>query len=233
MTAVVMIGLNLAVLIGMGIFFHRRIENRMKPDQLIRQLRDEVNGVIADLNQATDRNVSLIEDRLEALNKALAKADRAVRVLQREAGRGGETAWRYNDIVRKAPGAPPSPAGTADAGAGAGQGGHVGAGGDADANPRAGDATENAPARPEGSPGADRPAAPDAGGGKDPGEATDRGGGKDSGGASSASAGRNPSKKERILDLHRKGIAANIIAGRVGSTVGEVELVISLSEGTE
>jgi hypothetical protein len=31
-----------------------------------------------------------------------------------------------------------------------------------------------------------------------------------------------------ILDLHRKGIASNIIAHRVGSTVGEVELVISL-----
>ncbi len=261
MTAVVMIGLNLAVLIGMGIFFHRRIENRMKPDQLIRQLRDEVNGVIADLNQATDRNVSLIEDRLETLNKMLAKADRAVRVLQREAGRGGETAWRYNDIVGKAPGFRPpadttgapagtnAPAGTdagttagASAGTGAGTGAYAGADGDAQA-PHEGtsDGSGNTGgwARRDEYPHTGQGSDADANaGGANAGGANYRGVANHPNGASSAdsapstgSTGRNLSKKERILDLHRKGIAPNIIAGRVGSTVGEVELVISLSEG--
>ncbi|MFP4483585.1 MAG: hypothetical protein ACOCYG_03130 [Spirochaetota bacterium] len=231
MTAVVMIGLNLAVLIGMGILFHRRIENRMKPDQLIRELRDEVNGVIADLNQATDRNVSLIEDRLETLNKTLAKADRAVRVLQREAGRGGESPWRYNDIVRAAPVIRPNP----------------GSGGDRDHT--------DTPAAPGGGERSETPGAPDEESGRESQPSRDSSAHIDSGnaGVSSADAdgrsqpadtaaagraspegaGRSPSKKERILDLHRKGIAANIIAGRVGSTVGEVELVISLAERTE
>jgi hypothetical protein len=190
MTTVVMIGLNLAVLIGMGIFFHKRIENRMKPDQLIGQLREEVNGVIAELNQATDRNISVLEDRLEAINKALERADRAVKVLQREserrerAGLGSQGSgeadearpWRYNDILQRAPAKPkPEP-------------------------------------RPQPAPDAVEPQV----------ETSQQEGEQN---------GRSPSKKERILDLHRKGIASNIIAGRVGSTVGEVELVISLSEG--
>jgi hypothetical protein len=186
-----MIGLNLAVLIGMGIFFHKRIENRMKPDQLIGRLREEVNGVVAELNQATDRNISVLEDRLEAINKALERADRAVKVLQRESerregaglGSGGgggadqERPWRYNDILQRAAAKPPPSTGVLQA--------------------------QVEPSQQETKPTAE---------GADP-------------------NGRSPSKKERILDLHRKGIASNIIAGRVGSTVGEVELVISLSEG--
>jgi hypothetical protein len=204
MTTVVMIGLNLAVLIGMGLFFHKRIENRMKPDQLIAQLREEVNGVVADLNQATDRNITLLEDRLKELNKALERADRAVKVLQRESQRreraqGDESSdgpWRYNDILQRAAPRrePPKPP----------------------------------PAVPEDS------APPDPAPADSPQRGADQAG--RSGGAGGDGAGgqngRAPSKKERILDLHRKGIAPNIIAGRVGSTVGEVELVISLSEGT-
>lgn len=198
MTTVVMIGLNLAVLIGMGIFFHKRIENRMKPDHLIAQLREEVNGVVADLNQATDRNITVLEDRLEALNKALERADRAVKVLQRESERreraqtdqGTEGPWRYNDILqRKAPRQEASETKNHT-------GGHNETGGFS--GPRSNDARDS------------QTPASDAGAGEN---------------------GRTPSKKERILDLHRKGIAPNIIAGRVGSTVGEVELVISLSEG--
>jgi len=39
--------------------------------------------------------------------------------------------------------------------------------------------------------------------------------------------------KEEILELNRKGIDAKIIAGKVGRPLGEVELIISLSEKTD
>ena len=39
--------------------------------------------------------------------------------------------------------------------------------------------------------------------------------------------------KEEILELKRKGIDAKIIAGKVGRPLGEVELIISLSEKTD
>jgi len=39
------------------------------------------------------------------------------------------------------------------------------------------------------------------------------------------------SKRERVINLHRQGISLDIIASRVGSTVAEVELIISMTEG--
>ncbi len=38
-------------------------------------------------------------------------------------------------------------------------------------------------------------------------------------------------KKERIIKLHNNGFTTSVIASRVGSTVGEIELIISLIEG--
>lgn len=46
-----------------------------------------------------------------------------------------------------------------------------------------------------------------------------------------------PAKKgvsaEEVLDLNRKGISAGIIANKLGSTIGEVELIISLHDTQE
>lgn len=206
MTAVIMIGLNLVVLIGMGIFFHKRIESRMKPDELVRQLREEVNGVIVELNQATDRNVSVIEDRLETINKTIARADRAVKVLQTEVERRAEGQRRYNELGR-----------------------HAGILRSLTIESRDESAAHNeTQARTD----SEEASSPDA-----ESETVSRSGEGQAGPPPRTEHGketeRAPSKKDRILDLHRKGIAANIIAGRVGSTVGEVELVISLSEGRE
>jgi len=38
-------------------------------------------------------------------------------------------------------------------------------------------------------------------------------------------------KKDRIIELHNNGFTSPVIASRIGLTVGEVELIISLDEG--
>jgi len=38
-------------------------------------------------------------------------------------------------------------------------------------------------------------------------------------------------KKDRIIELHNNGFTSPVIASRIGLTVGEVELIISLVEG--
>ena len=40
-----------------------------------------------------------------------------------------------------------------------------------------------------------------------------------------------PPKRERVISLYRQGISLDIIASRVDSTVAEVELIISMTEG--
>ncbi|MCF7913643.1 MAG: hypothetical protein K9L66_00595 [Spirochaetaceae bacterium] len=40
-----------------------------------------------------------------------------------------------------------------------------------------------------------------------------------------------PPKRERVIELYRQGISLDVIASRVDSTVAEVELIISMTEG--
>jgi len=42
-----------------------------------------------------------------------------------------------------------------------------------------------------------------------------------------------PSKRERVINLYRQGISLDIIASRVDSTVAEIELIISMTEGRQ
>lgn len=41
------------------------------------------------------------------------------------------------------------------------------------------------------------------------------------------------SKRERVISLHRQGFSPDIIASRVDSTVAEVELIITMTEGQQ
>jgi hypothetical protein len=40
-----------------------------------------------------------------------------------------------------------------------------------------------------------------------------------------------PDKRARVIELHRQGISPDIIASRLDSTIGEVELIITMAEG--
>jgi len=50
----------------------------------IAELRDEVSRLVVELNQTTERNVALLEDRVTGLSDLLAAADRKMALLQRE-----------------------------------------------------------------------------------------------------------------------------------------------------
>lgn len=49
-------------------------------------------------------------------------------------------------------------------------------------------------------------------------------------GENSGESGRKALSYEEVMNLYRKGISAGIIAGKLGTTVGEVELIISLQD---
>ena len=48
------------------------------------ELREEVSRLVVELNQTTERNVALLEDRISGLSDLLAAADRKIALLQRE-----------------------------------------------------------------------------------------------------------------------------------------------------
>ena len=177
--------INSVVVLIAVLFLVRRIERRIQPTVILEQIRAEIDELMVEFNQTTERNVVLIEERILRLNKLLEEADRRANVLRRDidAHQGPVRAYAKPMTV-----SPPTPAisDTPDRGT-------------AEPEPAVGASTD--------SPAVGVPAAPP---------------------SNPATAAGD--KRARIVDLHEKGIAPNIIAARVGSTVGEVELIVSLTQ---
>lgn len=195
MSAILVVVLNVGLAAVIYLLLVRRIDRRLEPGRVVDAIRSEIDGIIVELNQTTDRNIGLIEDRVTRLNALLEQADRRLAVLKREIESRSSSTERYNDIVKRAP-RPETPA------------------------------TVSSGSETPGSetPGRGTPAGPTSGGG--------------AAGTGSVQGGERPvgsraERRKEIIELHRKGIAANIIANRMGSTVGEVELIISLADRKE
>jgi uncharacterized membrane-anchored protein YhcB (DUF1043 family) len=166
MSLVVSLAVNIIVVSLLFLFLTRRLVRKLSLEESIDELQREVGGIVTEMNQAAERNISLLEDKIEELRDIEERIDRKITLLNRETQKENESAATYREIVREA-----------------------------QKQQR-----------------------------QKPSEAI-------SGDAAKAPQSDNRPIRERILDLHRKGISPNIIATRVGSTVGEVELIIGLSGG--
>lgn len=67
------------------VFFRRRIDSALQSENILRDIRSEVERMIIDLNQTTDRNIGIVEEQLERLSARIAEADRRIGVLKKEA----------------------------------------------------------------------------------------------------------------------------------------------------
>lgn len=135
----------------------RKIKKLQKSNVII-ELQSEVNELILELNQTTDRNINILEEKISDLTRLLNDVDKRIKILRTESERNKPEPLVYNQLGRIQ-----------------------------DNKPLA----ESSIKKPE--------------------------------------VGKN--KKDRIIELHNNGFTTTVIASRVGSTVGEVELIISLIEG--
>jgi hypothetical protein len=83
----ILLALNLAALALVFLYVRSRVRKALESDGLIDKLRAEVGELVRDLNQTTDRNLTLVEDAIRALREASAEADRKTAVLRRETER--------------------------------------------------------------------------------------------------------------------------------------------------
>ncbi|MCG8403018.1 MAG: hypothetical protein MJA84_15715, partial [Firmicutes bacterium] len=162
MALAISLAVNIIVVSALFLFLTRRLVRRLSQEESLEQLQREAGAIVTEMNQAAERNISLLEDRIDQLKKIEERVDRKITLFNRESEKETQSATTYREIVREA---------------------QQRIRDDATASKKSADNQNQAP----------------------------------------------PPLRERILDLHRKGISANIIATRVGSTVGEVELVIGLS----
>ena len=86
----------------------KKIARTLAAATVLREVREEVNRILVELNQTTHRNVTLLEDRIASLAELLAKTDKKIALA---AGRRRSRIWPT--------GCTPSwPTGAAKAGAG-------------------------------------------------------------------------------------------------------------------
>ena len=63
----------------------RKIRRLVDPDTILAQIRREVEELIVELNNTTERNISLMEQKLKTLSGVLQKVEKRLAILRREA----------------------------------------------------------------------------------------------------------------------------------------------------
>jgi hypothetical protein len=71
--------------VAIYIVLKRKIARTLAATTVLREVREEVNRILVELNQTTHRNVTLLEDRIASLAELLARADKKIALARREA----------------------------------------------------------------------------------------------------------------------------------------------------
>ncbi len=93
-TAVALLGFTILYLV-----LKRKIERVSDASYLVGKIREEIDQIVVELNQTTDRNIALIEDRIHNLNELLSKADKKIGLLKREAEKHEVSTNVYQNVV--------------------------------------------------------------------------------------------------------------------------------------
>jgi hypothetical protein len=195
-------------LFAIWFLLNAKVRRYLELENLLSGVREEAGGLVRELNETADRNVSLVEDRMVALRELLGEVDRRMGVSRRELETRANEREVYAKLSRRRPivpeaeprpPEPPSLAPTVQA---------------AQAFP----STPEAPPIEESSPitlslGPEAP----------------------SRGIPELRVSENPlvpaaSRREEALELYRRGLSAELIAAKLGATVAEIELLVEMEE---
>jgi len=252
-TIAILVALDLLGLGAIWFYVKSQLRKALELDSLLLNVRKEVGILTTELNQTTDRNISLVEDRMEALRSLLDEADRRMGVIRKEVETRAVEREVYSRLGRPHPapaptyqpprGQPPLPGleaappyaepAVSRTGQAAASRDLPGAGSQAADLGRV--AYQNA-----GAPGQGERLAAEAQEGNGSFPSSDR----SSDGPIRLDLPRRPvevlkaresvippkSLREQALDLYSQGFSADIIAARLGTTVAEMDLLISLEE---
>ena len=199
------LAITVILVVVVTIVLNRTITVRTSRQTALDDIKREVGAIITELNATTERNIQLIEDRTKALEVLIAQADRRLGALRRDISSHDAQSATYTHLGR--------PAASDRADAAAGVSGHpLPTSGANDSGAAPGRGVEDG--RALGDSGAQRGPL--------------RSAGSPSGADDSRSALR-----ARVRGLYLQGVSLERIASIVGKTVGEVELIVSLDEGSE
>ena len=84
-------------------FRNRRLRRESEIETTVKKIRIEVGEMVTALNGTTERNIALIEDRVNRLNKLIDKAGKAAGALKRVEEKNEKAAEVYSSLSRSKP----------------------------------------------------------------------------------------------------------------------------------
>lgn len=112
MDLVIAVLIVIAVQLVMFLYLRGRIHQELNATTLLKDVQDEVDGMVRELNLTAERNIGLLEARIEEMELLLVQADQKVLLLSRELERRDRSAEVYTQLrpLAELPGAEPAPA---------------------------------------------------------------------------------------------------------------------------
>ena len=86
-----------------------RFKNIFSTDKIMQETRDQLNNMLMDINRNAERNIDLINDRIEKLKKVTEEADRHIQLLKSEVALVEKSSAFQNQYERIARPEPPAP----------------------------------------------------------------------------------------------------------------------------
>ena len=93
--------INLVLVVGLFLFLSRRLHQQYNSQRFLEEVQTEVNTIITELNQTTERNLQLIEERMEKLNTLTLQLDRRILLAKTEEERRLESTGTYSQLQEK------------------------------------------------------------------------------------------------------------------------------------
>lgn len=92
------------------VVFYRRLSARFSPDRVLGEIRGELDRLVADLGRETDRDVALLENRIQGLRSLIEEADRRILLAERETEKRRDEESTLSALSRPSPALAPAPA---------------------------------------------------------------------------------------------------------------------------
>ncbi len=189
-----------ALLIGLVYFLaKRRINRLLNGGEALDAIKEEINHLIVELNQTADRNIGIIEERINKLQELVRDADKKIMLLGKESEKLRLGTDVYDKLKKSKSLISEGASREADLKAGL-EGTRESKGETVTVT-----AKKISNMRPRPAPSAVQ-------------RETER--------------PKPVTLADEVLALHRQGLDTKIIAAKTGSPLGEIELIISLAEGT-
>ena len=77
-----------------------KVNKSVDPAAILESIREEVDRIIVELNSTTDRNITLLEDKVQSLTSLLEQADKKIGILKREIEKHELSGKVYSELAR-------------------------------------------------------------------------------------------------------------------------------------